>query len=127
MRTLLALLVMLCLLPDASAACSCFPPEVQARTAQEALESARLAVYGRVVEVDAGGTAKILVLESFKGPPVGSSFEAGPRIGQCEASAFSVDEEALVLSFNETATACDKHPPEHFLLNAFRSNAAKAR
>lgn len=126
MRRLLALLLLLALSPDGNA-CSCFPPELRAKTAQEALQSARLAVYGRVVEVGASGKAKVLVLESFKGPAVGSVIEANPDSGRCGAPPFSVGEEALVLSFEETVTACDKHPPEHFLLQAFRSNAAKGK
>jgi len=126
MRTLLVSLLLLALSPDGSA-CSCFPPELRAKTAQDALQSARLAIYGRVVEVGASGTAKVLVLESFKGPATGSLIEASPDLGRCGAPPFSVGEEALVLSFDETVTACDRHPPEHFLLKAFRSNAAKGR
>lgn len=124
MRTLLALLLLLALSPDGSA-CSCFPPELRAKTAQEALQSARLAVYGRVAEVDASGKAKVLVLESFKGPAIGVVIEASPDLGKCGAKPFSAGEEVLVLAFEETVTACDKHPPTHFLLEGFRSNAAR--
>jgi hypothetical protein len=126
MRTLLISLLLLALSPDGSA-CSCFPPELRAKTAEDALQSSRLAVYGRVVEVDAGGKAKVLVLESFKGPAIGSVIEASPDTGQCAGATFSVGEEALVLSFDESVTACNKHPPGHFLLEGFRSNAAKGK
>jgi hypothetical protein len=124
MRTLLAVLLLLALSPAASA-CDCFPPELRAKAAQDALQSAHLAVYGRVVEVDTSGGAKVLVLESFKGPPTGSTIEATSRPSQCAASAFTVGEQVLVLSFHDTVTACDKYPPDHFLVAAFRANAAK--
>jgi len=126
MRTLGAALLLLASAAGA-VACDCFPPELRAKTAQDALQSARLAVYGRVIELDAGGKARLLVLESFKGPAGGSIIEALPDPAKCAASAFSLGEEALVLSFQESVTACDKHPREHYLLDAFRSNAAKAR
>jgi len=124
-RTLFApLLAMLALSTDANA-CDCFPPELRARAAQDALQSARLAVYGRVLEVAANGQAKLLVLESFKGPGSGSAVQVMPGSGQCTALPFSVGEEALILSFDATATACDKHPPEYFMLEFFRASAAK--
>jgi hypothetical protein len=124
MRLLLVSVVLLLLSTDGRA-CGCFPPEARAKTAQEALHLARVAVYGRVVEVGPNGVAKVLVLESFKGYAPGSTFEALPASSECKASPFSVKEEALILSFGETVTACDKHPPEHYLLEVFRSNAAK--
>ena len=126
MRTLLALLLLLTLPADGSA-CSCFPPELRAKTAQEALEKAQLAVYGRVLEVDASGKARVLVLESFKGPARGAVIEAGPKSGPCEASPFSAGEEALLLSFDAAVTACNKYAPDNFMLEEFRSNAARAK
>jgi len=123
-RALLAALLLLALSP-ATSACDCFPPELRARAARDALQSAQIAVYGRVVEVGAGGKAKVVVLESFKGPARGSTIEAIADSARCAASAFSLGEEALVLSFREAVTACDKYPPEHFLLEAFRANAGK--
>ena len=126
MRTLLALLLLLTLPADGSA-CSCFPPELRAKTAQEALEKAQLAVYGRVLEVDASGKARVLVLESFKGQARGAVIEAGPNSGPCVASAFTVGEEALLLSFDAAVTACNKYPPDNFMLEEFRSDAARAR
>ena len=124
MQILRTALLLLTLLADASA-CDCFPPEVRAKTAQEALEKARLAVYGRIVEVDADGKARVLVLESFKGALVGATIEAVQDMEQCGVIKLSVGEEALVLAFNETVTACDKHPPEHYMLQEFRKNVAK--
>jgi hypothetical protein len=126
MRTPIVSLLLWAFAADALA-CSCFPPEVRAKTAEDAIRSARLAVYARVVEVDASGKAKLRVLESFKGPAVGSVIDVGPGSAQCEARPFAVDEEALVLSFTDPVTACDKQAPEHYLLDAFRSNAAKGR
>lgn len=126
MRTLLASLLLLALSRDSSA-CSCFPPEARAKTAQEALQKSQLAVYGRVLAVDAGGQARVLVLESFKGPARGAVIEAGPNSGQCEAAPFTVGEEALVLSFDASVTACNKYAPGHFLLEGFRANAAQGK
>jgi len=93
-RTLLASLLQLALSADGSA-CSCFPPELRAKTTQDALHKAQLAVYGRV-------------LESFKGPARGAVIEAGPKSGPCEVSPFTAGEEALLLSFEEGVTACNK-------------------
>jgi hypothetical protein len=124
MRTLLAALLLLALSPFGHA-CNCFPPELRAKTAQDALEKAKLAVFGRVVEVDASGKAKVLVLESFKGPSIGSTIDAVQDIEQCGVIKIAVGDEGLVLAFKETVTACDKHPPEHYLLEEFRKNAAK--
>jgi len=31
----------------------------------------------------------------------------------------------LILTFADRVTACDKHPPEHFLLEEFRLKASK--
>jgi hypothetical protein len=125
MKNLLVVLL-LALAIDASA-CSCFPPELRAKTAQDALVTARLAVFGRVTEVDASGKAKLQVLESFKGPAVGTVIEASTDPAQCAGHSFTAGEEALILSFEDTVTACHKHPPGHYLLDAFRSNAATAK
>ena len=125
MRTLLISLL-LAVLSAEVIACSCFPPEVRAKTVQEALQKSQLAVYGRVLEVDASGKAKVLVVESFKGPAGGTVIDAGPKSGPCDASPFTVGEEALVLSFDEAVTACNKYAPDNFMLEEFRSNAARA-
>jgi len=109
----------------AANACDCFPPELQIKTARDALQLARLAVYGRVVEVAASGKARVLVLESFKGPPAQSTIELTPDPTQCPAARLTPGEEALVLSFQDAATACDKRPPDHYLVPAFRTIAAK--
>ena len=73
MRALIAALALWAVLP-AARPCDCFPPELRAKTAQDALDLARVAVYARVVEV-AAGRAKAIVLESFKGPPPGTTLE----------------------------------------------------
>lgn len=125
MKTLF-LALLLALSFDASA-CSCFPPELRAKTAQDALATARVAIYGRVTEVDSNGNAKVLVLESFKGAASETVLEARPDPAQCPGQSFSVGEEALVLTFDDTVTACHKQAPGHYLLDAFRANAAKAK
>ena len=124
MRALFAVLLWLTVLTDSSA-CNCFPPELRAKTAQEALVKVHLAVFGRVVEVDADGRAKVLVLESFKGAAVGSSIEAVQDIEQCGVIKIAAGEEVLILAFKDTVTACDKHPPEHYMLEEFRKNVTK--
>jgi hypothetical protein len=107
--------------------CDCFPLELRLKTAQDALQTARVAVYGRVVEVAAEG-ARLRVLESFKGPGVDAVVDIGAAGGSCPSPpALVVGEEALLLSFGDGITACDKHPREHYLVETFRSLAAKAR
>src|SRR4029078_2475162 len=76
MRALIATLALWAVLP-AARPCDCFSPEVRAKTAHAALDLARVAVYARVVEV-AAGRAKAIVLESFKGPPPGTTLEIAP-------------------------------------------------
>lgn len=125
MRTLLALLLLA--LSARGNACSCFPPELRAKTAQEALEKSRLAVFGRVLEVDSDGRARLLVLESFKGPAGGTLIDAGPGAGLCVASSFIPGEEVLLLVFDDAAAGCSQYAPGHFLLEGFRSNAAQGR
>src|SRR5262245_27991163 len=127
--SLRALLITLLLAAGAPAAtpCDCFPPELRLKTAQDALELAQLAVYGRVVEVAASGRAKVLVLESYKGPPVQTTIEAILDPAQCPSARFTPGEEALVLSFQGTVTACDKRAPDHYLVEAFRTIATSAR
>jgi hypothetical protein len=126
LRALLAALLLLAASADAGA-CDCFPPELRVKTAQEALLSARFAVYGRVAEVAPSGNAKVLVRESFKGPAVGSTIEVIPDAAQCPGAGFTVGEEVLVLSFQEAATTCDKRPPDHYLVETFRLIAAQAK
>jgi hypothetical protein len=108
-------------------ACDCFPPELRIRTAQETLLLAKVAVYGRVADVTPGGKARVLVLESFKGPVVGSTVEAAPDRAQCPGAAFVAGEEVLVLSFQDAATACDKRPPDHYLVETFRWIAVQSK
>ena len=88
---------------------------------------AKVAVYGRVADVTASGKAQVLVLESFKGPAVGSTIEATPDPAQCPTARFVVGEEVLVLAFQDTATTCDKRPPDHYLVETFRLIAAQAK
>jgi hypothetical protein len=124
-RALWACLVGLALAGQAhaqSAGCNCFPPEVQEKTAREALQKARVAVYGRVVEIDAAtGRTKLLVLESFKGPAKGVVLPLLPATAACLTASAAVGDERLLLAFDEPASACDTHPPEHYLLAAFRA------
>ncbi|MFI4929667.1 MAG: hypothetical protein ACHP83_05465 [Burkholderiales bacterium] len=129
MSTVRALLVALLLLATSlhGSACDCFPPELRLKTAQETLSLAKFAVYGRVTEVASSGKAKVLVLESFKGPAAGSTIEAVPDPAQCPGVGFAVGEEALVLAFQDTATACDKRAPDHYLLEPLRLISSQAK
>jgi hypothetical protein len=124
-----ALLVALLLLATSlnGGACDCFPPELRIKTAQETLSLAKFAVYGRVTEVASSGKAKVLVLESFKGPAVGSTIEAVPDPAQCPGVGFAVGEEALVLAFQDIATACDKRALDHYLLEPLRLISSQAK
>lgn len=126
MRTLFVSLWWL-VLCSAASACSCFPPELRLKTAQDALQGARVVVYGKVVDVEPGGKARVLVLESFKGPAPGAVIEMQADTGKCGAPSSTVGEEALVLSFDDAVTACHKHPPGHYLLESFREIATKAK
>lgn len=129
MRPRIALLLSL-VMPGAGFAqasgCNCFPPEVQAQTAREALQKASVAVFGRVVGLDAG-RASVLVLESFKGPARDTLLVLEPATTACQTAKFDVGDERLVIAFDEPAGACDTHPPEHYLLPAFRAQAPGAR
>lgn len=108
-------------------ACSCFPPELRAKVGQDALQQARIAVFGRIVEVTADGRATLRVLESFKGPAVGALVEVAPDPAQCPVTvpAPAPGDEALVLSFGDAVTSCDRQPPDHFLLEVFRAGAVR--
>ena len=113
--------------PVPTRACDCFPPALRIKAAQDALQTAHVAVFGRVMVVSAaqGGQATVEVLESYKGPAKASRFEVVPGAANCVASALQVGETALFLAFNASPTTCDKYPPSHFLLEAFRANLAK--
>jgi hypothetical protein len=113
--------------PPGARACDCFPPELRIKTAQEALQLAKVAVVGRVVDVALSGRATVLVLESFKGPAVGSTIEAMPDPAQCPTARFAASEEVLVLAFQDTATTCDKRPADHYLVETFRLIAAQPK
>jgi hypothetical protein len=114
--------------PLAALACDCFSPEARMRTAQETLDKARVAVYGRVVEVGSAGVAKIRVLESFKGPAVDSLLELTAGGAGCVApQALQPGEEALVLSFGDSVSTCDRHPRDHYLVEILRALGSNAR
>ena len=108
-------------------ACDCFPPELRIKTAQETLLLAKIAVYGRVADVAPSGKARVLVLESFKGPAVASMIEAAADRAQCPGAAFATGEEVLVLAFQDAATTCDKRPSDHYLVETLRWIAAQAK
>jgi len=98
--------------------CNCFPPELQARTAVETLQKAKLVAYGRLAAVQPDGSVRLQVIESFKGPAVGS----GVQLGACaSAEAHLPGDEMLLIAFEEVPTRCDLHPREHYLLGALRS------
>lgn len=105
-------------------ACDCFSPEQRVKASEDALAKARLAVVGRVLEVTASGIAKVLVLESFKGPAKGELVEARQDFGLCTGASkgqtFTAGEETFILSFGSAATACDKLATDNFLLEGIR-------
>ena len=82
MRILMAFILQLVLSASANA-CDCFSSEQRLKASEDALAKARLAVVGRVLEVSASGIAKVLVLESFKGPAQGAVIEARQDFGLC--------------------------------------------
>jgi len=126
MRASLVAVLLLATSPIGNA-CDCFPPELRVKTAQDALQLAKFAVYGRVADITASGKAHVLVLESFKGPAVGSTIDAMPDPAQCPGARFVAGEEVLVLAFQDVATTCDKRPPDHYLVETFRLIATKAK
>ncbi len=101
-------------------ACNCFPPELRAKTAQEALEKSNMAVMAEVQAVDARQTARLVVLESFKGLSTQTFFDAEQDLEQCGEMRFAVGEKWLFISFKDKVTACDKHPSEHYMVQEFR-------
>ena len=123
MRVLTTLLCQLALSASASAA-SRFSPEQRVKASEDAFAKARVAVVGRVVEVTASGIAKVLVLESFKGPAKGELVEARQDFGLCtgpsKGQTFTAGEETFILSFGPAPTACDKLPTDNFLLEGMR-------
>lgn len=127
MRTALPLVLALAAPAAHAAGCNCFPPEAQAQTARETLRIAHAAYFGRVQSVTPAGGARLLVLESFKGPAAGAVAEVAPKAAACEAAPFEAGEEVLMLAFDETPNACDKHPREHYLLDALRAVVAPPR
>ena len=125
-RGSIALLVLLA--PLTALACDCFSPEARMRTAQETLQKARVAVYGRVVEVGTAGVAKLRVLESFKGPAVDSVLELRAGGAGCVApQALQPGEEALVVSFGDSVSTCDRHPRDHYLVEILRAVVSNGR
>ncbi len=106
---------------QAAPACDCFSPVQRLKASEDALSKARVAVFGRVVKVSDSGSAEVLVLETFKGPPVGATLEARQDFGLCKGQGFALGEETLVLSFGPAPTACDKLPADNFLLEGFRT------
>jgi hypothetical protein len=74
--------------------------------------------------VSAIGIAKVLVLESFKGPVQGAVIEARQDFGLCtglsKGQSFTAGEETFILSFGAAPTACDKLASDNFLLEGIR-------
>lgn len=107
---------------DDSSGCSCFSPEMREQAARDALDAAQVAVFARVTEVRADGSAKLVVLESFKGPAVEAPLDVGPGGNRCPEKSLALNSEALVLVFHETLTVCETYSKEHFLLQAIRAH-----
>ena len=124
MRSLL-LLIFASTLAANALACSCFSPELRAKTGRETLELTRVAVFGQIVEVKADGVADMVVLESFKGSPTGAHMAIEPDAGKCPSHPVMQPGKVLVVAFQTVTTVCETYDQDHFLLEAFRSNAAK--
>jgi len=125
MRSLLLLPIAFALAGQA-VACSCFSPELRLKTGRDTLELATVAVFGAVVAVRADGASTLKVLESFKGPPVGAVLEIAPGSDKCAPPAARPDDKRLVVAFQAPVTTCETYGDDHFLLDAFRSNAGPA-
>lgn len=125
MRRLLLLPIAYTLAAQA-AACSCFSPELRAKTGRDTLELAEVAVFGAVVAVRPDGGSTLKVTESFKGPPVGAVLEIAPGSDKCAPPANKPDDKRLVVAFQAPVTACETYADDHFLLDAFRTNAGSA-
>jgi len=124
MRGLFVTLLITALAADAGA-CSCFSLEMRTKTGRETLDLAQLVVFGRVVETAPDGSARLMVLESFKGPPKGSTITVAPGAGPCAAQPPMPDQEVLLIAFHEPVTTCEKYDKDHFLLEVFRTNAGR--
>ncbi len=124
MRNLL-LSTLVCALAANAMACNCFSPEIRAKTGRETLELAQAAVFGRIVEVKADGSAELIVLESFKGPQQGATMLIAPGADRCRSNLGKPGEKVLVIVFQEPATLCETYDQDHFLLEAFRANLKK--
>jgi hypothetical protein len=116
---------LLLLLAQAGLACDCHTAKMRAEEAQKSLADAEYAVHAHVVRVEPNGKATLQVLESFKGPSMGSTIEITPKEHQCGKVRFSVGEKIFVISFHEPVTTCSKYAPEAFLLKSFRKASAK--
>ena len=124
MRSLL-LLTLASTLAANALACGCFSPELRAKTRRETLELARVAVFGQIMEVKADGVADMVVLESFKGPRTGAHMAIEPGADKCPSHPAIQPGKVLVVAFQAVTTVCETYDQDHFLLEAFRSNAAK--
>ena len=118
MRSLIAVVLLLLGSLDAKA-CDCFPPEMRDKVAQDALATARVAVYAKVMEFTDIGQIRLLVIESFKGPSSGTVLDA-MQGSQCADRSFQPGEEVLILSQQNLVSACDKYPRDNFMVESFR-------
>lgn len=115
-----ALLVLLPAIGSSSWACSCFSPELRAKTAKETLEMSRVAVFARVTAIsDADVTLE--VLESYKGPAIGVALVIARKPDDCPTQTAAVGEEFLFLAFGAEPSLCGKYPSDNFLLGEFRT------
>lgn len=109
-----------CLLPAPAQACDCFPPDVQKKTSQEALQRARVAALVRVLASEQGLATRAVVVEPFKGPDAGAQISIAPAIGNCVTTPAAPDSQLLVLQFEEALTQCELLPSSHYMLPFFR-------
>ena len=122
-----SLILTVCALTCATSAwpCSCFSPEMRAKTARDTLELARMAVYGRVAETRPDGSALFVVIEAFKGAEKGQSVLIEPGDDSCTPKRPKANAEILLLSFDGRTTACGAYDSENVLLQEFRAVPAK--
>jgi hypothetical protein len=131
LKCLLAIIVWPLANTVAAPTCDCFSAEQRAKTARDGLANARLVLLGRVVAVAPDGSARLRIIESFKGgtkPEVAvqepelqiprQSAECTPN--EVKDRRFSVGEELLVLSFNASLSLCDTYASDHYLVQEFR-------
>lgn len=100
--------------------CSCFSPELRERAARDTLAGARQVAFGRVLAVEADGSASFRVSEGFKGAEAGEVLRLAPPGSQCPERRVAAGENLLLLVHADPPSACGTYAEDHFLLIEFR-------